>query len=295
MFGHSPLLTGNISFGQIVTSWQPAPAVLASCALAAVLYALGIERRGSAWPARRTFAFALGLLTIVVALDSGVEIYADQLASIHMAQHLLLTIVAAPLLAAGAPVRLALGATRGSTRSRLVRAVASRPVRLLTQPLSSWVLFVGLIVGWHLSPLYDLSQRYVLLHDLGHVLLLTTAVLFWAHVVGADPLPRPLSALGRLLYLLAAMPAMSVIGVWLVVAHTLRYPAYAAPAHALGISPLHDQHVAGVIMWGGDALLGVITLLIACRALLEEERRAARRDAYGAASGSPVHTGGGVR
>jgi cytochrome c oxidase assembly factor CtaG len=98
-----------------------------------------------------------------------------------------------------------------------------------------------------------------------------------------------------MLYLLAAMPVMSVLGVWLVIAHTVRYPAYAASSHALGVSPLHDQRVAGVIMWCGDAVLGAVTLVIACRALLAEERRAVLSDAYGDAPGRPVGLGGGVQ
>jgi putative membrane protein len=268
------------SFVRIMSSWQPATAVLAGCGLAGALYALAAVRRRRRWPAYRTCAFVLGLAAVVVSLDSGVDVYADRLASIHMVQHLMLTLVAAPLLASGAPLTLALGAAHGQIRTGLVTIIGSATVTALTRPVSSWLLFVGVIVGWHLSPLYELSLAHPLLHDLEHLLLLATAVLFWAQVLRADPLPHPLGSLGRLLYLLAAMPAMSVIGVWLVISHTLRYPAYAAPARALGVSALHDQHLAGVIMWGGDALLGVITLAIACGALLAEERRAAARDAY---------------
>lgn len=280
MSAQSSLVIGAPSFSAVAASWQPAPLVLVSCLFAGGLYAIGIVRRPRRWPARRTLAFALGLLTIVGALDCGLDVYADRLASVHMVQHLVLTIIAAPLLAAGAPLRLALGATGRSTRTALVHVLASCPARMLSRPLGSWLLFVGVIVGWHLSPLYDLAIRHALLHDLEHVLLLAAAMLFWAQVVGADPLPHSLGAVGRLLYLLAAMPAMSVIGIWLLVPGTLRYPAYAAPARALGVSPLHDQHVAGMIMWGGDAVLGAITLLIACQALLGEEQRAGARDAH---------------
>jgi len=91
------------------------------------------------------------------------------------------------------------------------------------------------------------------------------------------------------------MPAMSLIGVWLVDSRTVRYPAYLAPTRALGLSPLHDQHIAGVIMWGGDAVLGAITLMIACAALLQEERRAAARDAHGARRVAPGVIGGAPR
>lgn len=280
VLGTTAVAAGMPSLAQLMSSWQSASLVLGCCALAATLYALGLARRRRPWPARRTLAFALGLAAVAVSLDSGLDLYAAQLASIHMVQHLVLTLVAAPMLAAGAPLTLALSATRGRARARLAAVIGSAPVRALTYPLSTWLLFVGAIVGWHLTPLYELSLREPLLHDLEHLVLLTTAVLFWAQVLRADPLPHPLGPLGRILYLLAAMPAMSVVGVWLVVSRTLRYPAYAGPARALGVSPLHDQHVAGVIMWGGDALLGVITLAIACAALLQEERRAVARDSY---------------
>jgi putative membrane protein len=295
MLWRSVAAAGIPSFGRIVTSWQVAPSVLGSCAVAAALYALGVARLARPWPVRRSFAFATGLLAVLLALDSGVDVYADSLVSIHMVQHLVLTIVAAPLLAAGAPMRLALGAAGRRTRRRLVCVIASGPGRLLSHPVSSWLLFVGLIVGWHLSPLYDLSVRHELLHDLEHLALLTTAVLFWAQVLRADPFSRPLGAVGRLLYLLAAMPAMSVIGVWLVIAHTARYPAYVSSAHALGVLPLYDQYLAGVIMWVGDALIGVVSLVIVGGALLREDQRAAARDAYGSASAASVEVGGWLR
>jgi putative membrane protein len=291
----SAAAAGMPSLGRVLSSWQPTTAVLGGCALAAALYVLAIVRRGRPWPARRTAAFASGLFVLVVSLDSGLDVYSERLASVHMVQHLALTIVAAPLLVLGAPVSLALGATRGRTRARLVRVIGSAAVGALSRPVTSWLMFVGAIVGWHLSPLYEDSLRHPLLHELEHLVLLSTAMLFWAQVVGVDPLPHRLGAIGRLLYLLAAMPAMSVIGVWLVVSSTVRYPAYLAPTRALGLSPLRDQHIAGVIMWGGDAVLGAITLMIACGALLQEERRAVARDARGSRRVAPDVIGGAPR
>jgi putative membrane protein len=285
VLGPSVVTAGMPSLGTFARAWQISPAVLAACGFAGGLYALGVARRRRPWPVSRTVAFGIGLVATVVALDSAVEVYADRLTSLHMVQHLILTIVAAPLLAAGAPLRLALGASRRPTRVTLVRVLRSRPMRTITRPLTSWLAFVGLIVGWHLSPLYDASARHAPLHEVEHVRLLGVVVLFWTQVIPGDPLPRRLGALGRLLYLLAAMPAMSAIGIWLIVAHSPRYPAYAATARTLGVSPVHDEHLAGVIMWGGDALLGAITLMIACRALLEEERRADARDARGVTLG----------
>jgi cytochrome c oxidase assembly factor CtaG len=277
---------------RVLTSWQPPTAPLAGCGLAAGLYALGVARRARPWPAHRTLAFMSGLIAVVVSLGSGLDVYSERLASLHMVQHLALTLVAAPLLVAGAPLTLALGATRGGTRAGIVRILGSAPVGALSRPVSSWLLFVGVIVGWHISPLYDLSLRRPFLHELEHLVLLATAVLFWGQVVGVDPLPHRLGPIGRLLYLLAAMPAMSVVGVWLAASRTIRYPAYLAPARMLGLSALHDQHIAGAIMWGGDALVGALTLTLACRALLQEERRAAARDAHREPRVAPAPVGG---
>lgn len=291
----SATAVGMPSLGRVLGSWQPAAGPLASCGAAAALYALAVARRSRPWPARRTLAFTSGLAAVVVSLDSGLDVYSDRLASLHMMQHVALTLVAAPLLAAGAPMTLALGWARGGTRAGLVRVIRSAPVAALSRPVSSWLLFVGVIVGWHLSPLYEESLRHPLLHELEHLLLLTSAVLFWAQVVGVDPLPHRLGPIGRMLYLLAAMPAMSVIGLWLVVSRTVRYPAYLEPTRTLGVSPLHDQHIAGVVMWGGDALLGAITLVIACGALLQEERRAAARDAHRTMPVAPAGISGSAR
>src|SRR5579862_6005920 len=132
MVWRSIVAAGIPSFGRIVTSWQVAPSVLGSCAIAAALYALGVARLARPWPARRIFAFGTGLLAVLLALDSGLDLYADSLVSIHMVQHLVLTLVAAPLLAAGAPMRLALGAAGRSARRRLVAVIASGPGRLLS-------------------------------------------------------------------------------------------------------------------------------------------------------------------
>ena len=236
---------------------------------------------------RRAQAAALlsGALITCTALAPPLDDLADERLSLHMAQHLLLTLLAAPLLCAGAPVALALRHTRGAVRAGLLRALRGRLVRALTHPLAAWSLFVATLLAWHLSPLAGAAVRHPPLHALEHLTLLATACLFWAPVLAADPLPRRhrLGPLGRAGYLLAAMPAMSLVGLVLVSDQTLRIAAYAAPARRLGIDALADQHAAGLVMWSGDLLLGLLTLALAISWLLAEERRALRRERHAAA------------
>lgn len=233
------------------------------------------------WPLGRSACFGLGVLVVVVSFCSGLDGYADVVLSVHMAQHLALALVAAPLIVAAAPVTLALRALPHGGRRALAGAIRSRPARVLTHPLVTWTLFAAAMIGTHLTGLYALALRYPALHAAEHAAFLGTAFLFWLPVLGADPLPHRPGWTGRMLYLLTAMPAMGFAGVVLASDRHVRYAAYLAPARRLGISALADQHVAGTMMWvGGSAIAAVLTLIAAWTALLQEERRALAREAY---------------
>lgn len=265
----------------LAAQWSLYPPPLLAALIGAGVYLRAAGRqRTRPWPPRRTASFICGLVLLTVALESGLDSYGERLASVHMVQHLLIALVVAPLLVAGAPITLTLRATGGTARSSLARLLRSRFVRALGRWQVSWSLLPAVIVVWHLSPLYEAGLRHPLLHDLEHVVLLSAALVFWAPVLGADPVRHAPGWVGRLLYLLGAMPVMSAVGIALATGHSVRYPAYLVPARALGISPLADQHLAGMIMWSGDAVLGVIALAIAWHGLLQDERRALARDAY---------------
>jgi putative membrane protein len=138
------------------------------------------------------------------------------------------------------------------------------------------------MLGSHLPPVYQAAVRHPALHVLEHTLYLSSALLFWWPLMGADPAPRRrLGMVGRLLYVMLAMPLMSVVGVALGEARHLVYPVYADPARALHVSALADQERAGAIMWaGGTAFMAAAALVLAWLALAGEEERARRREAY---------------
>jgi cytochrome c oxidase assembly factor CtaG len=269
----------------LATRWQLDPGLLASAVTVLAAYGWGVARVGRVgagrWPPARTAAFALGVAAVLVALLSGLDGYADELLSIHMVQHLALALVAAPLLVAGAPVALALRALPRGGRRTLGAALRSRVVRALTHPLTAWTLFAGTMLATHLTGIYELALRHPAVHAAEHLAYLATAMLFWLPLLAPEPLPHRLGPLGRLIYLLAAMPAMAFVGVVLAGGDAVRYPAYVAPARALGISAVADQHAAGMLMWVGGSLLAAgLTVGVAWSALLREERRAAAREAY---------------
>ncbi|HEX4806355.1 MAG TPA: cytochrome c oxidase assembly protein, partial [Conexibacter sp.] len=213
--------------------------------------------------------------------------------------HLLLLAVAPPLLLAGAPLALALRALPAGPRHALARVLAGRAGRAVTHPVLALVLFSAVVAGTHVPAFYDAALRHPPLHALEHALYLSTALLLWLPVVAVVPRAHPLSPLTRMLLVLAAMPAMIAVGVWLSSAARIVYPPYAHPDAAYGTAPLADQRLAGMLMWiGGSAAGGALALWLGWRAAArEEERQLAReraQDAAAAARPARAPLGGGA-
>ena len=241
----------------------------------ALFYAYGLWRapaRRRGWAAPAWFA---GVLVLALATSPALERAADRELSMHMVQHELLGLVAAPLLAAGAPVRLALAASRRPARLRLARLLHARPVAALTRPAAGAMLFAAVLLGVHVPAVYDLTLRSGLAHAGVHAALLWSALLLWMGLLGADPLPRRASATATIAALVAAMTTMAALGATLGAAG---HVVYARP----GADALADQRVAGGLMAvGGMVVVVPLLLALAWRALAAEERRAVVREARG--------------
>jgi putative membrane protein len=243
--------------------------VIAASALAiyAALYAAGI-RRAARWPATRTAAFAAGLAIVAVALLSPLDDAAERRLSAHMAQHLLLGLAAPLLLVAGAPARLALAALRGRERRMLARTLRALPLR----PAAGWAAFTAVMLGTHLTGIYELAVRDPFVHALEHAASLLAGLLFWAPLVAADPIPHPPGPAARLAWLLAAMPPMGLVGARLLTGG-VAYPSYPS---------LADQRTAAGLMWGaGSLLMAAATVWIVFAAAVREEQRQRRREMAG--------------
>ncbi|MGH2455287.1 MAG: cytochrome c oxidase assembly protein, partial [Candidatus Limnocylindria bacterium] len=248
-------------------------------------YLWAVRRVTAAHPATpprrwRGVAFLAGLGAILLALGSPVEAYEGVLFSVHMVQHMLLELVAAPLLLLGAPATLALRAASPSVRRTLLRVLHSRAVAALTFPLLAWLLFAAVNWGWHFSELYDQALESPPLHYLQHATFLGAALLFWWPVVAADPtrwrLPHPM----RLFYLFLAMPQNSFLGVALMSAPAVLYPHYLSNLRAWGPPAADDQSLGGILMWvGGDLVFLVAMAAVVASWVRHEDRRTARLDA----------------
>jgi cytochrome c oxidase assembly factor CtaG len=178
---------------------------------AALLWLVAVGRaRAAHGPAavsrRRTALFLAGIGVLAVALLSPVDAGAATRFSVHMVQHLLLTLVAAPLLVLARPLTLALQAATPATRARLLAALRSWPLAALTAPPLAWCGFALVLWATHFSPLYQAALGNPALHALEHLAYLGTALLFWSAVAAVDPSPARLSPPARILYLLLAMP-----------------------------------------------------------------------------------------
>jgi len=279
------------SFPAVLLEWRVEPILVLAIGVAAIGWLVLARRVAAAHPehppsAWRNAAFLGGLAVIGIALTSPIEAYEGQLFSVHMLQHMLLQLVAAPLLLLGAPATLALRAASPSVRRVLLGILHSRAVSILSFPLLAWVLFAAVNWGWHFSSLYDQALETPWLHNLQHATFMGAALLFWWPVIGADParwrLPHPV----RLFYLFLAMPQNSFLGVALMSAPAALYPHYLSNGRDWGPTPAVDQSVGGMLMWvGGDVVFLLAMGLVVAAWVRAEDRRTAREEARLSAGG----------
>ena len=249
-----------------LTSWQFVPlvivalAVSAGCYLAAAWRVRGRRGRVSArpWPAGRTAAFLGGLAVVAVATMGSVAVYDDTLLSAHMVQHLLLIMVAPPLLIAGRPVTLLLHATRNPWHTRLKRVLRSRVVAALTWPPAGVALYSAVVLCTHLTGLLTAQGA---LHDAEHGMYLVAGYLYFLPVIGSEPLRWRLSALARYLLIVAAMPANMVTGAVLM----LHGP--------LGQYGAGDVRTGGLIMVAGSELIMAALAIVLAATLVRDRAR----------------------
>ena len=274
--------------GAVLSYWPFEPFVLVAVTLAAMLFVVGgvgHPRRhstGSAVPWRAA-AFWLGLLTILLALQSPIDILARQLFWMHMVQHLLLMVVAAPLLAIASPWSRLWRALPLGLRRSVARPVFLHPglsplrsiYRQLARPGVIWFLAAANLWLWHLPPLYDLTLRNHLVHHLEHGLFLGLGLAFWAHVFDQHPFRAPLGTLARASYVFFAMVQSWGLAAVLAFATGPFYAYAQLPTRPGGISALADQQLGGGMMWVPGAITySIVFVALLFRWLAEEDARA---------------------
>jgi putative copper resistance protein D len=260
---------------EAVSNWQFAPVVTAFTAVAAGLYLWGVIRVARRHPARpwsllRTASFLLGLLVIVVATQSGVGTYDDTLFWDHMIQHLMLIMIAPPLLVLGQPVTLLMHASRNPLHTWVKRVVRSRPVVWLTWPALGVIAYAATIVGTHLTNFMNLAESNSAIHNAEHVLYLLVGYLYFLPLLGREPIKWKVSYPLRLFLLFIAMPVDAFTGV--VLGSYGTYPFAPMEPRSWGPSPLDDVHEGGAVMWIGGAAIMFVVIMVTFFAWSRETR-----------------------
>ncbi len=244
-------------FGQ----WSFDPPVVLVIGLTLLLYARGQVRLSRPQTALRRWqiaAFILGLMAVFAALESPVDAFSATLFWVHMVQHLLLIMVAAPLLVAGDGAAPILRGVPLRWRRPPLRYVGRQPavrrsghmLAWLMSPRSVLIIFLVDLYVWHWRALFDLTLRNDSVHLVEHLCFLTTALLFWSRVIDQRGVRTTLAYAHRVVYVLVAAFSSNVLAMYLVFAPRPIYAPYADLASRLyGISALADQQLAGAIMW----------------------------------------------
>ncbi|WP_308288833.1 cytochrome c oxidase assembly protein [Streptomyces humicola] len=269
-------------------AWHPQPIPLepAACVLALVIYTVGVwrlRRRGDKWPLHRTLAWTAGVLSIAAVTCTGAGGYGMELFSVHMVQHMVLSMLSPILLLLGAPFTLALralpSAPRGRTGPRevLIRLLHSRLARIVSSPLFTLPLFIASLYGLYFTPLFDAAMGSWLGHEWMLAHFLATGLLFFWPIMGVDPAPRRPSHVMRMLELFIGMPFHAFFGIAVMMSSTLIVGFFAHPPAAWHLSPLADQNTGGGIAWAFSEVPTILVLLALLVSWAASERRAAAR------------------
>jgi len=206
-------------------------------------------------PAQR-LAYFSSLALLFLTLNGPLHDLSDfYLFSGHMVQHLILTLVVPPLMIVGTPGWM--------LRPMLRKPTLFATARKLTSITSCFVLFNVVLAFWHLPPLYNLALANHGIHILQHLMFIAASVLMWWPLLSPLPeLPRAAYP-AQMLYCFLMVIPMSIISIYIAMADTLLYPAYATAPRILGITPMEDQQYGGLIMWipGGVFFYAVMTVV----------------------------------
>lgn len=262
------------------------PVFLAGCLLALALYGWGVvrlRRRGDRWPVGRIAAFTGGVLSIGLVMCTALNDYGMVMFSVHMVQHMVISMVSPILLLLGAPVTLTLralptaGRGRKGPRELLVALLHSRYMRVITHPAFTIPLFIASLYGLYFTPLFDTLMGSRTGHIAMMVHFLAVGLVFFWPIMGVDPGPNRPSHVMRILELFAGMPFHAFFGIALMMASEPMIGAFKHPPASLGIDALGDQTAAGGIAWAFSEIPSVIVLVALLIQWYTSDQRQARR------------------
>ncbi|MFB7981380.1 cytochrome c oxidase assembly protein [Streptomyces vinaceus] len=250
------------------------------------LYLWGVvrlRRRGDAWPLGRTIAFTAGVLSVALVMCTKLNDYGMVMFSVHMVQHMVISMLSPILLLLGAPVTLALRAlppaARGhkGPRELLLMLLHSRYMKVITHPVFTIPLFIASLYALYFTPLFDFLMESKAGHIGMMVHFLAVGLVFFWPIMGVDPGPHRPGYVMRMLELFAGMPFHAFFGIALMMASEPMIKTYANPPASLGIDPLLDQQWGGGIAWAFSEIPSVLVLIALVYQWYHSEQRAAKR------------------
>jgi putative copper resistance protein D len=282
----------SFSLHGALTRWESSPfalLVVVGLVAAASWYLWAdwqLAGRGRRWPWPRTVAFLAGLVAIDLALQSPVATFTGSYFEAHVLQHLLLMVVAPPLLALGAPSTLLLQTASRRTKVAWLGVLRSRPFAVLTHPVTVWILYFGIMFAFFLSSLIDVAMRHMALMDAFNVLFLLGGCLYWWPMVGNDPIVHWKMGYGaRMVNILLGGPPEVILGLAILSARVPIASMYS----------LSSTHAGGALLWISTEIVVVIAFFPIFWQWSRSDERAANRADTASRGVQPSIAGGAVQ
>jgi putative membrane protein len=258
-------------------AWSVEPSVLLVMLAPALVYARGwAMARASGERHRpgvaRAALFAAGLIALLIALVSPVDVLGEQLMVMHMLQHILLLDIA--------PILMILGLSKVLLRpvTRRLQSVERR-AGFVAHPVFAVLAYCLVMWLWHIPAMYDAALHHPALHAVEHVCFLAVGTLYWWHLLSPIRGRMRLSGMGPVSYMLATKLLIGMLGLVLAFAPSAIYPLYAHHPHYWGLTPREDQNMAGLLMALEQSIvMGIAIVWLFVRMLAESEREAQRAE-----------------
>jgi putative copper resistance protein D len=253
--------------GRIFSAWGLDPYLFVVTTWVVGFYLVGVwtmRKRGDRWPIGRTLSFVVGGMgAFAVATQSGLAAYDTVLLSVHMVQHMVLSMMVPLFLALGAPVTLMLRTLPAAPRGWLLALLHSRFARVLSFAPLTFLLFVISPWALYFTSWYDASLHSLYVHEMMHIHLVLVGSLFFWPLLGIDPVPGRVSYPFRVLLAILTLPFHAFLGVTIMDQKQLISAEWyrSLPLDWLP-DPADDQHLAGGILWGTGDIVGMVLFVV---------------------------------
>jgi putative membrane protein len=280
VMAHETERSGPTDLTELAKAWTFAPGIVIPLALAAIVYVMGMVRLRNASPAsirkKDSLYFGCGWVALVVALVSPIHAWGSMLFSVHMTQHELLMLVAAPLLVLGRPLTTFLWALPKHTRKTLGAWSKRRGWEsiwsIVSHPAGAWLIHAVVLWAWHAPTLFNATVTNDFVHSLQHTSFLFSALLFWWAVIHGRR--RALGFGFAVLYMFTTALQSGLLGALLTFAKSVWYPVYdQSRTMVWGLTPIEDQQLGGLVMWIPAALVYIFAGLAFFAGWLRESER----------------------